>query len=480
VLNFLVLQAILAFTIPGGAFFNALLYFVITIFILVTVHEFGHFITARIFGMHVPVFSVGMGQRVFGWNKIDGLTFGAIKPETEEQLGKNTDYRLSALPIGGYAKIDGMIDETQTSALSSEVKPWEFRAKPWWQKSIVISAGVLLNALLAWFIFSASTYVNGEDQIMERRIGYVTHGSLSEQVGVKPGDRIEAVNGKPVVADDWATIIRDRIATANLGRDFWVTVERNGQLVSVHYPSLGDRPLDTLGLEPTGAVNAPIGDVTAGMPAAKAGLVKGDRIIRINGDSIVSNGSLVDHIHASNGKPIAVEWMHDGQLRQATITPQIGKDGKAVIGFAVGEYKFTGSERHISYSFGGAIAKGWNELATNSQLLVKNIGMMITGQVSVKNSVGGPIKIAQMASQSASGGPEVFFGFMALLSISLAFLNILPIPALDGGHLLIIWIEAIVGHELSQRFKLGFQKIGVALLLSLMVFMVFNDVRNMF
>ena len=257
-----------------------------------------------------------------------------------------------------------------------------------------------------------------------------------------------------------------------------MTVNRGGSLVSLHYPSLGERPLDTLGLEPAGSVNSPIGDVTPGMPAATAGLMKGDRIIRINGDSIVSNTSLVDHIRASNGNPITVEWFHNGDLKSATITPQKDEKSKAVIGFAVGEYKFTGPQRHISYSLPAAISNGWDAFATNSALLVKNISMMIRGQVSIKNSLGGPIKIAQLASQSASGGLESFFGFMALLSISLAFLNILPVPALDGGHLLVIWIEAIVGHELSQRFKLGFQKIGVALLLSLMVFMVFNDIRN--
>src|SRR2546421_519508 len=114
---------------------RALLYFVITIFVLVSIHEFGHFIAGRIFGMRVPVYSIGMGQRLFGWNKIDGLTFGALRPETEIQLTQNTDYRLSALPIGGYAKIEGMIDETQTAELAAEIQPWEFRAKPWWQKT---------------------------------------------------------------------------------------------------------------------------------------------------------------------------------------------------------------------------------------------------------------------------------------------------------------------------------------------------------
>jgi regulator of sigma E protease len=464
----------------GGPFFSAVLYFIITIFILVTVHEFGHFITARIFGMHVPVFSVGMGQRVFGWNKLNGFTFGALEPATEVQLGKNTDYRLSALPFGGYAKIDGMIDETQTKELASEVQPWEFRAKPWWQKSIVICAGVILNAFLAWGIFASSAYIYGTDQMMERTVGYVRHGSLSESVGMHVGDRIVAVNGRSVDTSDWSTIVVDRMVKANFGHSFFVTVDRNGSLVSLEYPSLGANAIDTLGIEPKGFTNSPIGQLAdRNSPAAKAGLMEGDRIVRVGADTIINTPSLIDHIHASKGAPIQIEWERHGQILSAVVTPKI-VDRAPQIGISLSDTKFLGPQRHIDYDALASFQIGWDELRSNSQLLVKNIGMMITGQVSLKNSVGGPIKIAQMASQSASGGPAAFFGFMALLSISLAFLNILPIPALDGGHLIIIWIEAALGHELSQRFKLGFQKVGVALILSLMVFMVFNDVRNLF
>src|SRR6202789_3306580 len=129
---------------------RAILFFVIAIFVLVSVHEFGHFIAGRIFGMRVPIFSIGMGRRVFGFNKVDGFTLGPLNPETEIQLTNNTDYRLSVLPIGGFGKIEGMIEETQNEALPEEIQPWEFRAKPWWQKSIVICAGVIMNTLLAW------------------------------------------------------------------------------------------------------------------------------------------------------------------------------------------------------------------------------------------------------------------------------------------------------------------------------------------
>src|ERR1035437_2448874 len=169
---------------------RALLFFVIVIFVLVTFHEFGHFIAGRIFGMRVPVFSVGMGRRIFGFNKVNGFTFGPLDPEAEIRLENNTDYRLSMLPIGGYAKIEGMIDETQNEELPEEMQPWEFRAKPWWQKSIVISAGVIMNVLLALTIFSSRNYFYGDSTVATTTIGYVTHGSVSEFDGIQAGDRI--------------------------------------------------------------------------------------------------------------------------------------------------------------------------------------------------------------------------------------------------------------------------------------------------
>jgi regulator of sigma E protease len=257
------------------SFLRAILFFVIAIFVLVTVHEFGHFIAGRIFGMRVPVFSIGMGRRLFGFNKLNGFTLGPLDPETETQLENNTDYRLSVLPIGGYAKIEGMIDETQSEALPEEMQPWEFRAKPWWQKSIVISAGVIMNTILAWGIFSAQNYFYGDETPATTTIGYVSHGSVSETDGVRAGDKIVAIDGKKV--SNWLDVDHD--VTDNFGRDFSITIDRGGKLFSALYRSsdLGNWKdvHKRFGLDPLGITPPVIDSVTPGHPAAFAGLMKG-------------------------------------------------------------------------------------------------------------------------------------------------------------------------------------------------------------
>ena len=456
------------------SFLHALLYFVITIFVLVTIHEFGHFIAGRIFGMRVPVFSVGMGRRLFGFNKVNGFTVGPLDPEAENQLENNTDYRLSLLPIGGYAKIEGMIDETQSEALPEVMQPWEFRAKPWWQKSIVISAGVIMNTLLAWAIFSSQNYFYGDEAPATTTIGYVSHGSISETDGVQAGDRIVAIDGKKV--SNWLDV--GHAVTDNFGRDFSITIDRGGKLFSALYRSsdMGNvkDAHKRFGLEPIGFTAPVIDSVVPSLSAAKAGMMKGDSIVSIAGVAIGSPDAFVDEITSNPLKPIAVDLIRKGEHKIVIVTP----DEKGTIG-VMHSPNFIGPQIEIHYGIAASLGLGWTNLWSYAKLTVTAITEVIQGRMAAQDVLGGPIKIAQYASKSASGGFESFVGFMALLSISLALVNILPIPALDGGHLLIILIEAILGHELSQRFKLNFQKVGIAILLSLMIFMVFNDIRSL-
>jgi regulator of sigma E protease len=231
---------------------TTLFYFIIVIFALVSVHEFGHFIAARIFGMHVPIYSIGMGRRLFGWNKHNGFTTGPLSEELENQLGAHTDYRLSLLPIGGYAKIAGMIDETQTEALPAVAQPWEFRSKSWWKKSIVISSGVFMNLVLAGAIFIGIKYSEGKEIWETTTVGYVGRTSVSAKLGVQAGDKIIAINGKPVT--NWQDL-QDEAIIEQIDHDFTMTVLRNGQPVQFHYNAtdLGtDDPVKRFGLVPEG------------------------------------------------------------------------------------------------------------------------------------------------------------------------------------------------------------------------------------
>ncbi len=458
----------------GGAesFFGSLLYFIITIFVIVTAHEFGHFISGRIFGMRVPVFSIGYGRRLIGFNKINGITIGPLNAETESKLTDNTDYRISLVPAGGYARIEGMIDETQKEELPEEVKPWEFRAKPWWQKSIVISAGVIMNVLLAWGIYSGRNLVYGAEGWATTTVGYVAPGSISAAKGIQPGDKILSVDQKHVAT--WQDIEQE--LGRHLGQAFSIQMEHDGKPYSVVVSSAaaGDvkNAEQMFGLEPVGL--APVMDsVIAGDPAAIAGMMKDDSVIAVNGTKVALPDTFIAEVSSHAMKPIAIEVSRHGVDTTLTITPNAA--GK--IGVLVRD--FNGPTVTIHYGLIEAAGLGWTNLWTVLRLNVYGIAQVIAGKMPASQAFAGPVKIAAYASKFAAGGIDSFLFFMGLLSISLALINILPIPALDGGHLLIILIEAAIGHELSQKFKVNFQRVGIALILFLLIFMTINDIRTL-
>ncbi len=462
-------------------FLSTLFYFIIVIFALVSVHEFGHFIAARMFGIWVPIYSIGMGRRLFGWNKINGFTFNNLPDEVENKLGVNTDYRLSLLPIGGYAKIHGMIDETQKEELTGPMMPYEFRAKSWWKKSIVICAGVFLNFVLAAAIFIGIKYSEGKEIWDTTTISYVSQSSVSAKVGVQAGDKIVAVAGKSVT--NWEEVLQ-AVYLENIDRDFTFTVERGAEQKTFTFKreefakdaSDVGTVMKNFGLVPEGQSGVRIIEKpVASHPADKIGLQKDDLITRVNDVAVDNVPSLTDNIHANPEKEITIYWKRNNQEMSAKVTPD--KDG--TVGIALAEEPYSGKKHIVQYSLGQSVGVGIEELFTQTRLYIKNIAMIFTGKVSVQKSMGGPIKIAQYAGRSAAGGAAVFFRFMAILSLSLAFLNILPIPALDGGHLIIIFAEAILRREISYKIKMRIQQVGVSVLLLLMAFMLFNDIRGL-
>ncbi len=462
-------------------FLTTLFYFIVTIFVLVSVHEFGHFIAARMFGMWVPIYSIGMGRRLFGWNKINGFTFNNLPEEIENKLGANTDYRLSLLPIGGYAKIAGMIDETQTEELKGPPQPWEFRSKSWWKKSIVICAGVILNFLLAGAIFIGIKYSQGKEIIETTSIGYVRQASISAKLGVQAGDKIVAVNNRQV--NDWGAV-KHEVFIENIGNDFTMTVDRNGEKKDFLYQNeaFGNLADDyeatekNFGIVPEGIPGVMIGDKpVATEPADKIGLQKGDIITHVNDVPIANDVAMVDNVSVNPEKEITLKWKRNGQEMSSLVTPN--KAGR--IGVALINLPFNGKTRHEDYSITEAVSVGIDELFTQTRMYMKGIVLLVTGKADASKNLGGPIKIAQYAGKSAEGGAVAFLTFMAILSLSLAFLNILPIPALDGGHLVIIIIEAVLRREISQKLKMRVQQVGVSVLLLLMAFMIFNDISGL-
>ncbi|MBI4428680.1 MAG: RIP metalloprotease RseP [Ignavibacteriales bacterium] len=432
---------------------TTIFYFVITIGILVFIHELGHFLAAKFFGMRVDRFSIGFPPRAFG-----------------KKIGE-TDYCVSWIPIGGYVKIAGMIDESfDTDFVGQEPQPWEFRAKPIWQRMIVISAGVIMNILLAIFIFWGIIYYQGKLTRPITEIGYVVPESPAAKAGLKSGDKIISVNSHDVTR--WEEIESIIYAEA-LGNDLTLEIQRRNESITtfIARSDLPDISDERFGILPAGLL-AVVQRVESGMPAEHVGLQPGDTIKTVNKEPVVYAG-LQETIRSNAGKEILIGWKRSENLLEAKVTPTT--EGR--IGIAL-DAVYTGPVEHVEYSLIGAFPEGVKEVWIASAFFVNNIYQLIVGRASFTRSVGGPIKIAQIATRSAESGVMTFLGFMALLSMSLALLNVLPFPALDGGHLLFLTYEGVFRREIPHKVKIAIQQAGVFLLLVFMAFVLYNDIAT--
>ena len=284
-------------------FFNSLFYFIIVLGILVFVHELGHFLAARLTKMRAEIFSIGMGKRLIGWNRITGFSTGDLPKDWDG--GDHTDYRLSLLPIGGYVKITGMVDESMDNdEMHSEPKNYEFRSKNALQKAFVLSAGVLMNLLLAILIFSWLTYSKGETKLKTTEIAYVAKNSLASEIGFQNNDIVVAIDNKKV--NNWTEVI-DGIVISNLGKDKNIIVNRNGSQISLKLKN--NKVLDvlsnneSLGISPKGNVVV-LSDIYSLEPAGEAGLMSNDTVISANGNNIVSVKQFIDIISNSKKNPV--------------------------------------------------------------------------------------------------------------------------------------------------------------------------------
>lgn len=430
------------------------LYFVIVLGVLVFVHELGHFLAAKLFGMRVERFSIGFPPRAFG-----------------KQIGE-TDYCVSWIPIGGYVKIAGMIDESfDTDYLQSPPQPWEFRAKPLWQKIVVLGAGVFMNILLAIAIFWGINVVQGKTVRDTTRIGYVHEGSAGAKAGIQIGDSILAVNGAAVAT--WEDLLGD-VFIGSMSADVTLSVLRNGQPLSLVIPkgSLPETDPGALGISPA-KPGIRVSSVESGNPADSVGIRPGDVIVRLAGEAVSSDSTMIRIVRAHARLPLAIEWKRGDTLMAATVIPTV--QGRIGIGF---DPLFGLSVRRVQFSFFEAFPQAVKDVVSYTALTVEQIWNVVTRKTEFSQSVGGPIRIAQLATQTAELGILPFLWFMAVLSISLAFLNILPFPALDGGHILILLIEGVMGRELPVKVKLGIQRAGFFLLIAFMVFVLYNDIMK--
>lgn len=453
-------------------FLQTVLIFLLVVSIIVTVHEFGHFFAARLSGMRVDIFSIGMGPRLFGYNCVTGWSFGTLPAEWDPSLC--TDYRVSLLPIGGYVKIAGMVDESlDTAQLKAEPKPWEFRAKPRFAQAFVISAGVLMNFLLAIGIFFGIALAEGKSIVQTTQIGYVAPESFGSKISLRPGDRILTVNG--IAVQNWNHFL-ELLTIQDIGEDKVLEILRNGEKLQLTIPgkelvqALSEQQGD-LGIVPTsGAIL--IVNVLPESPAQRAGLQPGDTVVQIADQMVYSMEQFIDLVQSHPNTPLLFRIRRGAQEIEKTVTPDsTGKIGVHII-------QTFSNVVHEQYTIGEALEFSFAQTGKTIQLFVDSIVQIFRGKLTVKETLGGPIRIAEIASQQAQWGIAAFLQFVALLSITLAVINILPIPALDGGHLLIIVIEGLFRREIPERIKIAVQQIGIALLLLLMIFIIYNDLSR--
>ena len=418
--------------------------------ILVGFHEAGHMITAKWFGMRVSKFFIGFPPTLYS-----------------KQIGE-TEYGLGAIPLGGFVKIEGMVDESMDlKNLATEPEPWEFRAKPAWQRLIVMLGGIIVNLLLGIAIFIGLLWFNGERYLpaSEVKLGIVAH-ELGTEMGLKTGDKILKVNGKTIEKFD-ETLAPEVL----LGSNSYYTIDRNGQMMDVAIPKdliekLSDRKARKRLFSP--AAPFEVDKVRAGMPGEKAGLRAGDKIMGINDKGVRYFQELQDVLQGFKDKDVTLHIARNGQLLHLPI--HITSDG--LIGF---QPKMLLKEGTITYSFLDCIPAGTAMAFDFLEMNIAGFAKIFKGEVSASNAVSGPIGIAQ----DLFGGSFDWVNFWrntGMLSLILAFMNLLPIPALDGGHVVFLLYEMVSRRKPSLKFMEWAQKIGMAIVLSLMIFAVFNDV----
>lgn len=449
-------------------FLHSLLALIVTLGVLITFHEYGHFWVARRCGVKVLRFSVGFGKPLVRWYDKQG-----------------TEYVIAALPLGGYVK---MLDERE-SEVPEELLEQSFNRKPVGQRFAIVAAGPLANFLLAivayWLLFVIGTSVPAPV------VGQVEEGSPAAEAGLHSGDEVLRVGNRntPSWQEVGLGLLNHMGETTRISlevqnqRD---TSSRQLEIQVERFLSGQDQPdpLASLGIQPWRPDVAPIlANIQNSSPAQNAGLRPGDRVLAVNGESVDNWQQLVDQLQANPERELMLSLERDGQELEVTVTPGIRQleDGREVGFIGAGVQMPEWPQELLREQRFGPVVSIWRateKTAEMSWLTLNSIGKMITGLISPTN-LSGPITIARVASDSAKSGWESFITFLAYVSISLAILNLLPIPILDGGHLVYYAIEAIRGKPVSERVQEMAARFGLLILGSLMLMAFYFDLLRL-
>ncbi|MDF2457419.1 MAG: yaeL [Cytophagaceae bacterium] len=415
--------------------------------ILVGVHEMGHMVAAKYFGMRVEKFSIGFPPKIFG-----------------KKIGE-TEYSIGMIPLGGFVKISGMVDESMdTEQMAQEPQPWEFRSKPAWQRLIVMLGGIIVNVVTGIILFIFLTYVYGEEYlpISEVNKAGIYARESAKKLGIQNGDKILKVNG--VAIKDYADT-----REVYLGSNGTYTLLRGDKEIEIKIPPtlLNEISEDKGFIDPLATFK--VGKLEEKMAAIKAGLKENDSIVAVNDTKVVYFQYFSELLKQNKNKQVTLKVKRGDSL----LTIPVKVDTAGIIGFkpiAGGDFK----TETRTFSFAESIPRGTYKSFKVIFDQLRAFGKIFRGELNASNSLGSFLTIGQ-----AYGSVWEWFRFIsltAMLSMVLAFMNLLPIPALDGGHVVFLLYEMITGRKPSDKFLENAQKVGMVILLALMVFALGNDV----
>jgi regulator of sigma E protease len=446
-------------------------WFLVLIGVMILVHELGHFWAARAFDVKVEVFSFGFGPRLFGFRRGD------------------TDYRFSLILFGGYVKMAGEQPNEQRGqqqpgqqespvpemGANDLVYLWQ---KPRWQRLIIAAAGPLMNVVLAIAVLTGLFMVSYEKVLNTGGavIGHVQPDSPAANAGLRTGDKIVRLNGKD--NPDWEEIITKEIEGAQ--RTLTVTIERNGRQFPVSImPVLDEKEgVGSAGWE--GQNQIEVGSINEGYPADTAGLKKGDILLKVDNIPIHSHYTLPEVIRRSDGKPVTIEYTRDGVNHTVTMKPVFKNPDGTSMRWMIGvlpEIKLDIQKTRLS--FPDALHESLVQNGKNASLILEFLRGILERRMAAKN-LSGPVGIAHYATEAAAEGPGPFLMLMSLVSLNLAIVNLLPIPILDGGVIVTLVVEMVMGRDLSMNVKEAMLKVGFVFLMMLVVFTIYNDIARRF